>query len=89
MRARVWDPEDPKKSLVTGEAEIVEWKHAPADAPRTRVVFTTNGVPDNDLAQYKGRTLALSLDDGRQVQVRVQYVATLPSGIISTLRVLE
>ena len=89
MRASVWDPKNPKGPLVTGEAQVVEWKHAPKDAPRVRVVFTTQGVPENDLAQYKGQTLALSLDDGRRLQVRVQYVATLPSGVISTLRVLE
>ena len=89
MQASVWDPQDSKRPLVTGEAEIVEWKHAPTGAPRLRVVFTTQGVPDKDLAQYKGRPLKLSLEDGREVEVRVQYVSTLPSGMISTLRVLS
>ncbi len=89
MRATVWDPENPKRSLVVGDAEVVEWKNAPEDAPGVRVVFTTKGVPDNDLAQYKGRDLYLTLDDGRKATVRVQYVSTLPSGIISTLRVVE
>ncbi len=89
MRATVWDPEKPKQPLVVGEAEIIEWKHAPENAPGIRVVFTTQGVPDNDLSQYKGRDLHLTLDDGRKATVRVQYVSTIPSGIISTLRVLE
>ncbi len=89
MRATVWDPENPKQPLVEGDAEVVEWKNAPEGAPGIRVVFTTQGVPDNDLAQYKERVLSLSLDDGRKARVKVQYVSTLPSGMISTLRVVE
>lgn len=89
MRATVWDPENPKQPLVEGDAEVVEWKHAPEGAPGIRVVLTTQGVPDHDLAQYKGHMLTLSLDDGRKARVRVQYVSTLPSGMISTLRVVE
>ena len=88
MQASVWDPEHLKRPLVTGEASVVEWHHAPENAPRFRVVLTTQGVPENDLAQYKGRELYLSLSDGRQARVRVQYVSTLPTGIIATLRVL-
>lgn len=89
MQAHVWDPENSKRPLVTGEANVVEWKHAPQQAPRFRVVLTTQGGPDSDLSQYKGRTLILSLDDGRRAKVQVQYVSTLPSGMVSTLRVLE
>ncbi len=88
MQGSVWDPEELKEPLVTGEVSVVEWKHATGNAPRFRVVLTTQGMPDHDLAQYKGRDLYLTLEDGRQARVRVQYVSTLPTGMISTLRVV-
>ncbi len=88
MQGTIWHPKNLKAPLVTGEAQVVEWTKAPPGASRYRVVFTTQGVPDNDLAQHKFETLYLVLDDGRQAKVRVQYVSTLPTGIISTLQVL-
>ncbi len=88
MQGSVWDPDHLKRPLVTGEVSVVEWQHAPEEAPRFRVVLTTEGMPEHDLAQYKGRELYLTLEDNRQARVRVQYVSTLPTGIIATLRVL-
>lgn len=89
MQATIWNPDNLKRPLVTGEAEVTEWVHAAKGAPRFRIVFTTQGVPDNDLAQYKDQILYIALEDGRQAKVKVQYTSTIPSGIITTLRVLS
>lgn len=89
MQGKVWDPNRLREPLAVGEVSIVEWTHAPEGAPRRRAVLQTEGLPPRDLAQYKGRELYLTLEDGRQARVQVQYVATLPKGIISTLRVLS
>lgn len=88
MEGKVWDPNKLREPLVVGEVTIVEWTHAPEGAPRRRAVLQTEGMPEKDLAQYKGRELFLTLEDGRQARVQVQYVATLPKGTISTLRIL-
>jgi len=89
MQGAIWDPGNLKKPLAEGDIQIVEWKTAPEGAARERAVFLTKSLPDGDLTQHKERTLYLTLQDGRQAKVQVQYASTTPDGLTSTLKVVS
>ncbi len=89
MRGTLWDPKRLKEPLAEGNAEITTWVHTPDRKPRDRVTFTLDHVPRKNLALFKGDTLYLALQDGRQAKVHIQYFATFPKGIITTLDVLS
>ncbi len=89
MRGTLWNPESLKEPLAEGEAEITTWLHTPDGKPRDRVTLSFAEIPKKHLALYKGQVLYLTLEDGRQAKVTIQYIATLPKGMISTLKVLS
>ncbi|NPA91838.1 MAG: hypothetical protein GXO55_10405 [Chloroflexi bacterium] len=89
MRGTLWNPNRLKEPLAEGEAEITTWLHTPDGKPRDRVTLSFPDVPKHHLALYKGQVLYLTLEDGRQAKVAIQYVATLPKGMLTTLKVLS
>lgn len=89
MQGAIWNPENLKKPLAEGDVQIAEWTVAPEGAARQRAVFITRSLPDKDLAHYKGRVLYLTMEDGRQAKVQVQYTSTTTEGFVSTLKVLS